>query len=88
MHSCGAEPDIGLAARPWNCTYGAKSPLYWLQKERCNMFEGYYSPPLYQDLYNFRNGAQNDIFEDSVIATPPPPSSAARRRHVTGKRHV
>ena len=31
------------------------------------MFEGYYSPPLYQDLYNFVQGAQNDIFVDSVV---------------------
>src|SRR5947208_2892622 len=59
-HSCGAEGK--LPARPWNCTYGAKSPLFWLQKEGDNMFEGYYSPPLYLDLYNFGNGAQNDIF--------------------------
>lgn len=26
------------------------------------MFEGTYSPPLYNDLYDFKNGAQNDIF--------------------------
>src|SRR6266851_6426476 len=72
--SCGAEPDKGLPARPWNCTYGAKSPLYWLQQEGNNMFEGYYSPPYYLDLYNFQNGAQNDIFEGDVITTPLPPS--------------
>ena len=68
--SCGAEPELNLPARPWNCTYGAKSPLYWLQQERCNMFEGYYSPPLYQDLYNFLDGAQNDIFEGSDVQPP------------------
>ena len=39
------------------------------------MFEGYYSPPLYQDLYNFVDGAQNDIFVDSVVTTPLPSSS-------------
>jgi len=38
------------------------------------MFEGYYSPPYYLDLYNFQNGAQNDIFEGDVITTPLPPS--------------
>ena len=38
------------------------------------MFEGYYSPPVYKDLYNFGDGAQNDIFEDSIVTTPLPPS--------------
>lgn len=36
------------------------------------MFEGYYSPPFYTDLYNFRDGAQNDIFVDSYAEIPPP----------------
>jgi hypothetical protein len=30
------------------------------------MFEDYYKPPLYLDLYNFRDGAQNDIFENTT----------------------
>ena len=75
-HSCGAEGK--LPARPWNCTYGAKSPLFWLQKDGNNMFEGYYSPPLYLDLYNFGNGAQNDIFEKGFVTTPLPHSSTDR----------
>ncbi|EPQ54007.1 hypothetical protein GLOTRDRAFT_26627, partial [Gloeophyllum trabeum ATCC 11539] len=63
---CGADPQNGKPhADPSNCTYGAKQPLYWLQKERNNMHEGYYSPPFYNDLYNFKEGAQDDIFEDS-----------------------
>ena len=45
------------------------------------MFEGYYSPPLYQDLYNFRDGAQNDIFVDSVVTTPLPPPSQSTPSH-------
>jgi hypothetical protein len=36
------------------------------------MFEGTYSPPFYTDLYNFRDGAQNDIFVDSYSSIPPP----------------
>ena len=36
------------------------------------MFEGYYSPPFYTDLYNFKDGAQNDIFIDSYDEIPPP----------------
>lgn len=41
------------------------------------MFEGTYSPPVYNDLYNFVDGAQNDIFTDSYISLPAPgPASA------------
>ena len=36
------------------------------------MFEGEYAPPFYTDLYNFKDGAQNDIFVDSYAAIPPP----------------
>src|SRR5712691_5567115 len=42
------------------------------------MFEDYYSPPLYLDLYNFGNGAQDDIFENSVVTTLPHYSSTGR----------
>ena len=36
------------------------------------MFEGTYSPPFYLDLYNFKDGAQEDIFSDSYTYIPPP----------------
>lgn len=36
------------------------------------MFEGTYSPPFYLDLYNFKNGSQDDIFLDSYASIPPP----------------
>lgn len=36
------------------------------------MNEGTYSPPFYTDLYNFRDGAQNDIFQNSYDSIPPP----------------
>ena len=36
------------------------------------MFEGTYAPPFYTDLYNFKDGAQNDIFVDSYASIPPP----------------
>ena len=36
------------------------------------MFEGTYSPPFYLDLYNFKDGAQEDIFVDSYSSIPPP----------------
>ncbi|KAH9902607.1 hypothetical protein C8Q73DRAFT_11878 [Cubamyces lactineus] len=72
---CGADPDNGKPnAAPGNCTYGAKQPFYWFQAERNNMFEGTYSPPFYLDLYNFKDGAQDDIFVDSYPNGLPAPS--------------
>ncbi|EGN99286.1 hypothetical protein SERLA73DRAFT_182223 [Serpula lacrymans var. lacrymans S7.3] len=70
---CGADPaNKKPDAAPGNCTYGAKQPFYWFQTERNNMFEGTYSPPFYLDLYNFRDGAQNDIFQNSYSSMPVP----------------
>ncbi|KAH0833490.1 hypothetical protein J3R83DRAFT_12614 [Lanmaoa asiatica] len=70
---CGADPSNGkMSADPGNCTYGAKQPLYWYQAEQNNMFEGTYSPPFYNDLYNFEDGAQSDIFQNSYINIPVP----------------
>ena len=41
------------------------------------MFEGYYSPPLLNDLYNYRDGAQNDIFVGDYNTTTPTPSPSS-----------
>ena len=40
------------------------------------MFEGTFSPPVYNDLYNFLDGAQNDIFVDSYVSIPTPGPNA------------
>ncbi|KAJ3978495.1 hypothetical protein F5890DRAFT_1597425 [Lentinula detonsa] len=70
---CGADPEFGKElASLSNCTYSAKQPLYWFQAENNMMFEGAHAPPFYTDLYNFIDGAQNDIFEDSYIQIPTP----------------
>lgn len=61
---CGHDPVLNRDGDPKNCTVGAKQPLYWLQNERNNMFEGYYDPPFYNGLYGYKNGAQDDIFVD------------------------
>ncbi|EJF64983.1 hypothetical protein BD309DRAFT_206196 [Dichomitus squalens] len=67
---CGADPTNGRPnATPGNCTVGAKLPMYWYQKEGNNMFEGTYEAPYYNDLYGFSDGAQNDVFNDGVIAS-------------------
>ena len=39
------------------------------------MFEGTYSPPFCLDLYNFKDGSQDDIFSDSYTSIPPPSPS-------------
>ena len=41
------------------------------------MFEGTFSPPVYNDLYNFLDGAQNDIFIDSYASIPTPSPNAS-----------
>ena len=41
------------------------------------MFEGNFSPPVYNDLYNFLDGAQNDIFIDSYVSIPTPAPNAS-----------
>ncbi|KAI0295903.1 hypothetical protein B0F90DRAFT_1811380 [Multifurca ochricompacta] len=70
---CGADPNFQKPEPfPGNCTYGAKQPFYWFQNEANNMFEGTFAPPFYLDLYNFLDGAQDDIFEDSYVAIPTP----------------
>ncbi|TFY82132.1 hypothetical protein EWM64_g1884 [Hericium alpestre] len=67
---CGADPASGIQnATPSNCTDGAKQPFYWYQKEGNTFFEGTYSPPKYGDLYNFKDGGQNDIFGDAPAAS-------------------
>ena len=40
------------------------------------MFEGSFSPPVYHELYNFIEGSQDDIFEDSYISLPDPAPNA------------
>jgi len=74
---CGADPTNQKPhSAPGNCTYGAKQPYYWFNLERNNMFEGNFSPPVYNDLYNFLDGAQNDIFVDSYVSIPTPGPNA------------
>lgn len=75
---CGSDPENGkLESSPANCTYGAKTPFYWFNLEKNNMFEGTFSPPVYNDLYNFKDGAQDDIFADSYVSIPDPAPNAA-----------
>lgn len=40
------------------------------------VFEGEHSPPVYNDLYNFLDGAQNDIFEGFYESIPDPAPNA------------
>jgi len=75
---CGSDVERNKPeASPGNCTYGAKTPFYWVQNERNNMFEHPHGPPQYNDLYGFVDGAQEDIFTDSYVGTVPDPAPGA-----------
>ena len=50
----------------------AVDPVFSISFSSVQMFEGTYSPPFYLDLYNFKDGAQDDIFLDSYSSIPPP----------------
>ncbi|KAI0279745.1 hypothetical protein BGY98DRAFT_915518 [Russula aff. rugulosa BPL654] len=78
---CGPEQSNNFTWNYSNCTYGAKQPFYWYQAERNNMFEGTYTPPLYRDLYNFLDGAQNDIFENTTGTGSSPRTLPAMGAH-------
>ena len=44
---CGADPANHVAnPAPGNCTYGAKNPFYWFQKERNNVRPSIITPTL------------------------------------------
>ncbi|KAH9838462.1 uncharacterized protein C8Q71DRAFT_722637 [Rhodofomes roseus] len=82
---CGTDTTTGLTANPGNCTIGPKYPIYWLQAERNNFFEGYYDVPYYNQKMGFQPGAQDDIFQDAYISSLGPGSAtatAAARREV------
>ncbi|KAJ3534747.1 hypothetical protein NM688_g7086 [Phlebia brevispora] len=80
---CGADPANGKPdASPNNCTVGPVQPFYWDQQEGNNvgMFEGIYSPPLYNGLYGFVDGAQPNLFQEPTVGGAPaavPASSSA-----------
>lgn len=40
-----------------------------IKRWRLQMFEGTYAPPFYNNLYGFKDGAQNDIFDDAATVT-------------------
>ncbi|KZT07590.1 uncharacterized protein LAESUDRAFT_771743 [Laetiporus sulphureus 93-53] len=79
---CGEDSDFNEAANPGNCTIGPKYPMYWMQAEQNNMFEGYYMPPAYNDIYGYHDGPQDDIFQDAYISSLGPSATAAARREV------
>lgn len=54
-------------ADPSRCRRGAKQPLYFAQKTGNNMPDDWTKPPLYNAMYGFANGAQNDIFGENEI---------------------
>ncbi|CAM0140360.1 hypothetical protein VKS41_007010 [Umbelopsis sp. WA50703] len=63
-----AIPPVKCDTDPSKCVVGAKQPMYWMQKEGNNMFEPTHYAPTYSDAYNYKEGAQNDIFENGRAA--------------------
>ncbi|KAH9986246.1 hypothetical protein BJV77DRAFT_1071085 [Russula vinacea] len=73
---CGPEEANNYTWNYSNCTYGPKQPLYWLQAERNNMFEGYYSPPLLNDCdYNTTTSTPTPL-SNSTAPTSAPASNS------------
>ncbi|KAA1467091.1 hypothetical protein DENSPDRAFT_769671 [Dentipellis sp. KUC8613] len=71
---CGADPSLNRPnATPSNCTQGPKQPMYWYQAEGNTFFEDTYHSPQYTDLYDFKDGAQDNIFG----TFPPAPTGSA-----------
>lgn len=50
------------------CIVGAKQPMYWKNLEGNNMPEPPHYAPTYSLKYNFKDGAQNDIFTNGRAA--------------------
>lgn len=63
-----AIPPVKCDTDPSECVVGAKQPMYWMQKEGNNMFEPGHYAPTYSNAYNYKEGAQNDIFENGHAA--------------------
>ncbi|KAL1700823.1 hypothetical protein EV121DRAFT_263730 [Schizophyllum commune] len=73
---CGADLQNNRASSVLgNCTYGAKQPIWWLNNQS-TLFEAPTAPPFYNDLYNFRDGPQDDIFADTYVQLPEPSPTA------------
>lgn len=54
-------------SNPSRCRQGAKQALYFAQKTGNNLPDDLAKPPLYNAMYGFSNGAQNDIFSVNNI---------------------
>ncbi|KAG5338821.1 hypothetical protein C0989_006090 [Termitomyces sp. Mn162] len=52
--------------------FSVNQTCVWTRFTDFQMFEGAFSPPVYNDMYNFLDGAQNDIFVDSYDSLPDP----------------
>ena len=72
-----SSPSTGFRRKATMYVPHSSSPLSTRRQsltQSHQIFEGYYAPPFYTDLYNFLDGAQNDIFEDSYPNGIPNPS--------------
>ena len=63
----GEGHDEATKAQKGKCVKGAKSPMYWRNKERMNMLEPGHWAPTYNAKYGFVDGAQEDIDVDGFV---------------------
>lgn len=83
--------DDSVKAQKGKCVKGAKSPMFWKNKGGMNMIEPGHWAPTYSDKYGFKDGAQEDVFQDGVVegevgpgpTTTPAPVACKREAPVT-----
>ncbi|CAO3673469.1 unnamed protein product [Umbelopsis ramanniana] len=61
-------PPVKCDTNKAKCIVGAKQPMYWKNKEGNNMNEPGHYAPTYSNAYNYKEGAQNDIFQNGHAA--------------------
>lgn len=76
-----AIPPVKCDTDKSKCVVGAKQPMYWMNKEGNNMFEAAHYAPTYSNAYNFKEGAQHDIFQDGH----PAGNSSSKKTKSTSK---
>jgi hypothetical protein len=63
-----AIPPVKCDTNKAKCIVGAKQPMYWENKEGNNMLEPGHYAPTYSNAYNYKEGAQKDIFQNGHAA--------------------
>jgi hypothetical protein len=71
-------PPVKCDTDKSKCIVGAKQPMYWKNLEGNNMKEPGHYAPTYSDAYNYKEGAQSDIFQNGHAAGAKTTTSKAK----------